>query len=255
MNASGVSLAGLAMAAAELPKVRGIVPLENPEVGNGATMNGTYTLEDVAELHLAAIRELPVDFSREFFVVGMSMGAMIAAVLATKFRSELPLRTRFRFLVTSPNSSANPAVTPALLDDWKEARFGDTAIFAKLLEPFFSETFRASRSAEFMRFVEYRARGENSQRASAFRRQTAALKAFRGQAVFAAVDQTECEFIGAAGDRIFGASHSAELRTICPESPHREISQAGHMVNLEAPQLFDPTFSIDSSALSIPYTS
>ena len=238
MGCRGVSLAGLAMAASELPKIDNVIALENPEIGNGVAMPGTYTLEDVAELHLPAILE-HARGAEELFVVGMSMGAMIAAILASKFRSRLPKKTRFRFLVTSPNSPENPAVTPQLLEDWKAARFGDREVFARLLTPFFSEKFRTFRSDEFMRFVEYRARGENSQRASAFRRQTAALKAFRGAEVFPKVDPNEIEFVGAAEDRIFGPSHTAQLRLMCPGAMHRELKGLGHMVNLEAPHLFD----------------
>jgi len=244
MACRGVSLAGLAMAASELPKIDNIIALENPEIGNGVAMSGTYTLEDVAELHLPAVLE-HARGEEEFFVVGMSMGAMIAAILATRFRSKLPKKTRFRFLVTSPNSEKNPAVTPQLLEDWKAARFDDTAIFSKLLTPFFSDRFRTQHSKEFMQFVQYRARGENKQRASAFRRQTAALKAFRGIEVFGKVDPNEVEFVGGAEDHIFGPAHSAELRVICPDAEHFERIELGHMVNLEAPELFDPAFGAD----------
>ncbi len=234
MKPWGVAIPGLAMAAAELPDLPGLIRLENPEIGDGPALSAVYTLEDVAAMHLKTIRENFLETDR-LTVVGFSMGAMIAAVLASEHRTELPKQTAFRFLAASANSVEHPAAPDSMLEAWRSAVIGEPETFRPLLEPFFSAEFRSREPEKFAAFVRYRAAGENRQTAKAFRCQTAALRAFRGAKHFGVVDPSEAVFIAGADDRIFGPAHAAELKKLLPQAEHREIASAGHMLNLEQP--------------------
>src|SRR5262245_16244331 len=115
------AIPGLGMAARELPETIGVLRGDNPEIGEGPDLDATrpYTLQDVAEEHARRIETLASSSmlvrDEPFWVIGMSMGGMIAALLATTLRARLPRRTRFAFLVTSANTPTLPAVPDALL--------------------------------------------------------------------------------------------------------------------------------------------
>lgn len=53
----GVVIPGLAMNASEIPVIEGLIALQNPEEGNGVKLDNSYTLFDVAEIHLKTIKE------------------------------------------------------------------------------------------------------------------------------------------------------------------------------------------------------
>jgi surfactin synthase thioesterase subunit len=95
-------------------------------VNDGTQLGDSYSVEDIAETHLRTILEI-ASSNDDFVVLGMSLGGMIAAVLASKFRVQLPPRCTFKFLVTSANTPAHRAITPAMLTDWIQVKFGDVA--------------------------------------------------------------------------------------------------------------------------------
>jgi pimeloyl-ACP methyl ester carboxylesterase len=237
MNIWGYAVPGLAMAAAELPEIPGLIRLENPEIGNGPRMTSSYTVEDIADMHTARIRESS-QAQDELLIIGMSMGALIAAAMGSEFRSRLPVRTHFRFLAASPNTAAHPAVADTVLDDWKQVVPGDATVFARLLEPFFSKSFHQRHPERVAKYVRYRSNGENSQTAKAFRRQTAALRSFRAVEYFSRLDPAEAECIGGKEDRVFGPAHSRELKLLLPQAEHCEMDELGHMINIERPGCF-----------------
>src|SRR5690348_13039189 len=111
----GACIPGLSMAAKEFPSIPGAVTLENPEVGGGVWLDRDYSLEEVAEMHVASIACMVS--SQDPTLCGYSMGGMILAIMATVFRSKLPARARFVFLMTSANleePATAPAVRPAV---------------------------------------------------------------------------------------------------------------------------------------------
>ncbi len=109
----GVAIPGLAMNNVELPDIPGLLRLQNPEIGDGPSLSGDYSLDQVAEYHLETILSMNLAPGTSFEIMGMSMGAMIAAILGTRYRNRLPPATRFRLLSTSPNLDENPAIIPA----------------------------------------------------------------------------------------------------------------------------------------------
>lgn len=228
---------GLAMAASELPWFEGVVRLENPEIGAGERLGRAYTLEEVAEGHLRTIlaQAKPSD---ELTLIGMSMGGMIASILASEFRSWLPRATRFSFLVTSPNLPELPAIRTELFREWVAVRPGSTEDFRKILTPFFSDGFLKAAPDQVDAYATYRATGGNKQSASAYFRQSAALSVFEGGLYFPKVDPKEALFIGGGNDRILGPAHNAILRELNPEAAHQEIVDLGHMINYEMPEIF-----------------
>lgn len=235
-RARGIALPGLAMAAAELPTIEGLLRLENPEIGTGEILESTYTLEDVAAIHLKKI--LASDLEESPQLIGISMGAMVLAVLATDLRSQLPPKTSFRFLSPSANTGLSPAAPDEMLEQWKSVRPGNVEDYTRVLTPFFSERFRAEHPDRFERYVRYRANGENNQSMKAFRRQTAALRAFRGDKYFRRLDPDEAQFIRGAADNVFHAEHAEELHRLAPEVRFDELPDVGHMMNFERPDLF-----------------
>src|SRR5262245_58182389 len=96
----GALIPGLSVAARELPRIPGVLALENPEVGAGVRLDRDYTLEEVAEMHVDKIRD--ADLAGEITIGGYSMGGMILAIMATLFRSRLPRKLKLVFLMTAP---------------------------------------------------------------------------------------------------------------------------------------------------------
>lgn len=226
---------GLAMAAAELAVLDGVRGLDNPGVGGVSDFAESYVLEDVAEFHLRTIQR---DHSNtdQLALVGMSMGGMILSILASRYREKLPKDTRFLFLVTSPNLPTNPAISDDLLTSWfavDPERRGD---MARILRPMFSQNFRDRCPERVEDYVDYRFAGGNQQSKEAFVKQMRALMVFQGEASFSKIDPKEATFIGGAQDEILGPTHNADLRRLCPEARHLEISDLGHMINIEQPQ-------------------
>lgn len=238
MSIWGVAIPGLGMAAGELPALPGLLRLDNPEIGSGAAFDGMYTLEDVAARHAAAIGAASVDASEAFWVIGMSMGGMIAAILASTYRPVLPPTTRFLFLVTSANLPGAPAVSAETLAGWQRARPGDVGSWSDVMGPFFGASFRGTPEAEA--YFAYRAAGENGQSPRAFMRQVTALRAFDGARHFGALDGARSWFIGGGADEVLGPRHNADLKRLAPGANHQEWAGVGHMINLERPAAFDP---------------
>jgi len=237
MNYWGAAIPGLAMTAKELPSIDGLLRLENPEIGTAAALSKAYSLEELARLHLDEIRK---NFSADTpcTIIGFSLGAMVVSILASEYRSELPPSSRFRFLAPSANGSSTEAAPDSLIDAWKDALPGEQEVFRVLLADFFSEKYKDKHPLEFETYVSYRATGGNAQSARAFRRQTAALRAFQGEKYFPRLDPKECVFVRGAVDRIFPAKHLDEIIRMLPDAEVREIEGAGHMLHLEAPWLF-----------------
>jgi pimeloyl-ACP methyl ester carboxylesterase len=221
----------------ELPMVDGFLNLQNPEVDDGALLPDTYSVEDIAKSHLKAILEI-ASSDRDFVVVGMSLGGMIAAVLASKFRVQLPPRCTFKFLVTSANTPAHRAITPAMLTDWIQVKFGDVAGMERILSPFFSSAYLKTNFSRAAEYFEYRAKGLNRQSPKAFMKQVQAVLNFDGPSYYKNVDPLECHFVHGGDDRVFDHRHRADLIALCPTSKHQVIEGLGHMVNIESPDQF-----------------
>jgi len=238
MKPWGVAIPGLAMRATEIPSHPGLLVLENPEIGSGGTLPWDYSLEDVAEYHATTISGLPWEESNTPIIIGMSMGGMIASILATSLRSKLPTRCRFRFLVTSANSTELPAVPDQLLDFWKTAKPGNEGDFTKILESFFSRKFSDHFPSEVLKYSKYRAYGENLQSTRAFMRQLSALRRYDGTQYFSQIPAEDSEILGGGDDRILGPRHDAILKRLTPETRHDILRGIGHMINIELPAAF-----------------
>ncbi len=139
-NIWGLAIPGLAMKADELPFIDGLLRLENPEIGSGPDWSGReYSLIDVASFHAKNIAKLNLS---KVVVIGMSMGGMIASIIASNFRQLLPKNSTFRLLVTSANLPDCPAITAQMLQEWSTARRGDFESYKKVLSPFFPMSLR-----------------------------------------------------------------------------------------------------------------
>ena len=238
----GVAIPGLGMAAHELPEVKGLVRLENPEIGQGPTIGATsYSLYDVAELHAQKIEALAnASAASPFWVLGMSMGGMVAAILASDLRSRLPRSCRFLFLVTSANTKVVPAVDDQRLEEWMRARPGSVESFRSVMAPFFSKEFTARSPEVIEAYASYRASGANGQSPKAFMRQVSALRGFDGALYFSRIKQDEAAVISGAEDYVLDPRHAAELRRLLPHAEHTGLTGVGHMINLERPAIFQP---------------
>lgn len=228
---------GLSMHASEIPTHEGHVVLDNPEVGQGPKMPRQYLLEDVAAIHLKTIATL-ITFSQSITLIGMSMGGMILSILASRYRALLPKRCRFVFLVTSPNTSDCEAVPDGMLKEWLKAEHGNVEAFTRVLNPFFSTTFKQQHPNTVRRYYQYRANGENQQSKKAFMRQLTALRKYSGEDYFTQLNGDECWFIGGQQDDVLGPKHNQKLKQLAPSAHHYEASNLGHMINIEQPNYF-----------------
>lgn len=237
----GIALPGLAMSKEELPSIDGLARLENAEVGDAPAFpaDQDYTLEDLAERHLASILALPRDRSQPFHVVGISMGAMLAMILGTKFRAALPADTRFTLIATSPNLAANPAILDEHIALFLGSRRGDAASFEKNLGLLFSPTYRREAPAAVTAFFTYRAAGGNRQSGRAFFRQLEAIKRFAGDQYLPRLAPDATTVICGEEDLVFGAAHRADLLRLLPGALHVLVPGLGHMASHEKPHLFD----------------
>ncbi len=242
MQRRGFMIPGLAMAARELPTFDGVVGLENPEVGDGITLEREYTLEEVAELHVRTLRATLGTSSEPLRLCGMSMGGMILAIIATEFRSRLPAQCRFHFFVTTPNTEDLPAIPDILLEHWATARRGVVEDFERVLAPFFGAAFLKAHPATARAYFSYRALGENKQSGRAFFRQMNALRSCPAHRYFARLDPKEAKFVGGAEDQILGPQHNRALASICPDADHDEVESLGHMINMERIDLMGAAF-------------
>lgn len=220
-----------------MPKIEGFLNLQNPEVDDGVSLPDGYGIEDIARVHTETILQSSPN-NDEFYVMGMSLGGMVASVLASKFRSKLPKRTKFYFLVTSANTSSCPAITQEMLKAWKSVRPGDIVGMETILSPFFSEEFLKFHYIEAKKYFLYRANGLNRQSPKAFMKQVAAVMSYDGPSYYKELDSFECVFIHGGADRVFDQRHHDELKKLCPEAQHRVVDGLGHMVNIEKPSLF-----------------
>ncbi|MGZ3782740.1 MAG: alpha/beta fold hydrolase [Pseudobdellovibrionaceae bacterium] len=146
---------------------------------------------------------------------------------------------KFGFFVTTANLSSNLAVPDSLLNEWSNAKPGCIEDFKTVLSPFFSDTFIQKSETVTNHYYEYRAKGKNQQSPKAFYRQLAALRQFNGERFFSNINPSECTFVGGAKDYILGSKHNLDLKSLSPESTHIEISELGHMINIEKPELFN----------------
>jgi pimeloyl-ACP methyl ester carboxylesterase len=237
MLACGAVIAGLAMSARELPDLPQFIKLENPEIHGTATLPDNYTLEDIALRHLEQLKRIQVPEGQTLKLIGMSMGGMILSILASKYRDQLPAKTKFLFLVTSPNLPSNPAVPESLLASWMGVTPGNEQDFKRIMEPMFSPSFVRSHPEVVMDYVRYRATGQNGQRPKAFMKQLSALRKFNGVEFFSKIDQQNSTFVGGGSDLILGPNHNKDLKQLAPLAKHIEVADMGHMINLERPDL------------------
>lgn len=232
----GVAIPGLAMAASEMPTINGLLRLDNPEIGSGPSWPGdSYSLADIAKLHAQRIAALNLV---ELTIIGMSMGGMIASILASEFRGAMPAKSNFRILVSSPSLPTNPAITKSMLAGWLQAKPGNVGDFQKILSPFFAPAFRKAHPKVAESYYRYRAFGENAQKPQALFRQIDAISTFDGHIYWPKIDPKELTTIGGAEDKVLGPSHSADLKSLSPGAQHIQIADLGHMANLEMPALF-----------------
>lgn len=234
----GVAIPGVSMAAFEMPSIAGLHVLENPEVGDGPRWGHKYKLSEVAEHHCQAIEALK-DLSSPLHLIGMSMGGMIAALLATEFHHRLPPDCRFWLFVTSANTPELPTVPNGSVDEWKKAGLADREVFERLTRRFFSETFRKTYPAKYKAFVESRLRMENKQSAAEFFRQLSAVQSFDGHNVFPKMDPTRTTIVTGLEDEALGPPHTKAIRKLLRKATYVDVPGLGHMVNLERPELFD----------------
>lgn len=237
MKPWGFAIPGLAMNARELPMVSGLVRLQQPGFDELPDIDTPYSIEDLASFHLKAILS-EVPSADDLLIIGMSMGGMIASVLATRLRHQLPAKTRFRFLVTSSNHPDLPCITKGMLAEWYKARPGDQNSFAAILTPFVGRTFREANPAATAQYFDYRATGKNGQSTKAFIKQMTAVTSFDGTSYFKEMCPDEVEFFHGGSDEIMTRHHRDRLRQLQPHARHHVISDLGHMVNFEAPHLF-----------------
>lgn len=219
-----------------------VYKIENPGVAHKERIQKeSYSLEDVAILHLNQIKHalINADPDKSYKFLGMSMGGMILSILASEYRSELPRNSTFCYLVTSANTTTNPAVPDFLMETWKQAIPGNLDSFAPILNPFFSKSFAASNPDKVSEYVEYRALGKNKQSPKEFMRQLAALRSFDGKRYFARLNPSETLIVSGEDDYILGARHHQDLMQLVPKASHRVIDGLGHMVNIEQPELID----------------
>lgn len=237
MKPWGFAIPGLAMNASELPDIPGLVRLQQPGFGACTDWEGAYGIEDLAAFHLRTIRS-QVALGDELLIIGMSMGGMVASVLGSTLRDQLPPKTRFRFLVTSSNQRDLPCITKDMLARWYQARPGNDESFTAILTPFVGAQFRA-RHPDIMRdYIHYRAHGGNGQSAAAFLKQLAAVIQFDGTDYFAGLNADETEFVHGGADEIMTVGHHSRLRNLQPHAQHVVVPEMGHMVNIEAPHFF-----------------
>jgi len=229
------------MSSHELPAIDGLARLENAELGDAPAFPAeqAYTLEDLAERHLATIRALPRDPSQPFHLVGISMGAMLIGILGTKHRAALPADTRFTLITTSPNLPENPAILDEHIALFLGSKRGDAASFEKNLGLLFSETYRREAPAAVTAFFTYRANGGNRQSGRAFFRQLEAIKRFAGATYLPQLTAAATTVICGEEDFVFGAKHRADLARLMPGARHVLVPRLGHMASHEMPQLFD----------------
>jgi pimeloyl-ACP methyl ester carboxylesterase len=227
---------GLAMASKELPSRPGVLGLENPEVGRGIRFDRDYTLEEVAELHVATLTAAgPSD---DLVVLGYSMGGMILAVIASIFRSKLPPRTRFVFLMTASNTLDFGGCETLQASARAHASAGGSEEeWAVALEPYFSPEWMAAHPERFTAYVRYRAFGLNGQSRESLFRQLFAMKRCPAHQYFQKLDSEEATFVGSKADRIFGPREIELLKRLCPDAHHVVLSRVGHMVHHERPEL------------------
>ena len=236
----GVAIPGLCMNAAELPRLSGLLCVNNPEVGDGDKMDRFYTLEDCAKKHLLTIQTLIKNDQLEthFTLMGMSMGGMILSILATKFRDQLPLNTQFRFFVTSPNvKELNPNST-AQLFKWIRGLPRSEKNLSPIVEQVFSHSYLKNHPDAISNYARYLSSGGNKQSLWQLIRQINAVRRFKGDPYFSKLDPKSSTFIGGKEDRLFGPKHNIALRNLIPSAIHIEVSDLGHMIHIEAPHFF-----------------
>lgn len=235
----GVLIAGLAMSASELRMPIGFVGLENPEVRGTESIGETYQIEEIAKFHIERLKRLELDPNKPLYLVGMSMGGMILSVMASIYRDSLPKNTKFLFLVTSPNLPSNPAIPQSLLEQWLEARPNEPATFEPILRPMFSTQFNREQNDRVIEYIRYRSYGENGLNSSGLFKQIKAIQSFDGQRYFSQIDQQNSTFIGGGDDKILGPSHTTNLKALAPEARFIDLSNVGHMINIERPDMVE----------------
>jgi pimeloyl-ACP methyl ester carboxylesterase len=247
MKTWGVAIPGLAMNAKEIPLVEGLTALQNPGFAGTETLPDGYTIEDVAGYHLDVLQDLldGWDSSHELTIIGMSMGGMVAAVLGSKYRQNLPPRLKLRFLMTSANTTRLKCIPDSMLKSWYGARPGDVESFSRILSPFVGQKYKNQFPDETTRYYQYRANGLNEQSNRNFICQMQAVRSFDGTIYFSALDPTEIQFYFGSEDRVMNHLHQQDLMRIQPKAWCRVLEGVGHMANFEAPYLFSQRISHD----------
>ena len=234
----GAAIPGLTMNAKELPEIPGLLRLDNPEIGRGYKFGRFYTIEEAAQCHANHLCEQREILEENFTLMGMSMGGMLLSILATELRAKLPAQCRFRFIVTSPNATELPALPWSSLLGWIISLPRTQKKMERQLKHFFGPQFQNQHPEKLQDFFRSIATGENEQSLPALVRQIHALRYFKGRKYFPRVNPKDAVFIGGGCDKVLGPKHSALLRALVPGAIHRELPSLGHMVHLEAPEVF-----------------
>ncbi len=239
LSFSGVIIPDLSQERSEFPDIEGIQRLQNPGVNDGIHLEGPYSPIELAQSHLKTIHRNPA-YSDTFHIIGVgALGGMIAAVLGSEFRSQLPSGSKFYFLGTSLNSSTNPAITPELVKDWDIIQPGDIQSFKKNIAPFFSKTFLENSYEKAYQYFNYRRVGNNHQQPSCFLEQVSAIKNFKAEPFFEKLNLKESIFFNLEDDQLYGKNHWEDLRKACPTARHIIVGNIGHLIHIEKPEIFE----------------
>ena len=240
-----ILIPGLAMNAVEFSKTPNARALQNPGFGSqcaqvlsASPAPKNYKIEDIAKQHVESIKSAAKG-KDEITIVGFSMGGFVLSVLASKYRSELPPKTRFVFMATSPNLPSNPVLKPEMVASWSKLKGGDVAGFDEALAPFFSEDFRRDSSDEYLKYIKYRAFGKNGQSGEDFGKQVSAILRWNGEEYFKNIDPSEAVFIFGGRDSIIDQTHVDDVRRLVPGANIQVIPDIGHMIHLENPEAFE----------------
>jgi pimeloyl-ACP methyl ester carboxylesterase len=238
VGTTAVLIGGLGMRGAELAPLAArlgaagvrAVTLDNLQVGDGPRV-ATPSIEAQAEHAWRAIDAHAAQPSAARVVLfGLSMGGMIAATMTT----ERPRRVaRLVLAATSPNTGELAAIPETLDVAWR--RPASAAAAAESLHVVFGATAVREQPELVRAYVAYRLAGENGQTGRDFLAQLEALRAFPGEARYAALAATRVPTLVVAGaeDRLFPLAHARWIaeRLACPL---HVVERAGHMLHLDA---------------------